>query len=203
MRAALFLAGHGCSRAPAQVRRGVLDQDRRMPDPMDPEFTAQNPIVAAAQKLRARREVAKALDAAGGEVAPHTPEDAEESLRLFGEHVAAGIKRLNAILGERDGVKLVRLERPLRLRLRFRGKRVALELDDVNQLVRVTGLDLDGDYQFDPNAAVPALVNLSKISTESGYGEDLTASSLLQQLASDAELQPPSHLHGLGPLTFD
>src|SRR6185312_10884614 len=101
------------------------------------------------------------------------------------------------------GVKLVRLERPLRLRLRFGEHRVSLELDDVNQLVRIKGLDLDGDYQFDPNTGVPALVNLSKISTESGYGEDLTASALLKQLASDAELQPPSHLHGPGPLTFD
>jgi hypothetical protein len=174
-----------------------------MPDPMDPHFTAQNPIVAAAQKIRARREVGKAIDEAAGEVVPRKPEDAEESLRLFGEHLAAGIKRLNSIIGERNGVKLVRLERPLRVRLRFRDQRVSLELDDVNQLVRINGLGLDGDYQFDLSANVPALVNLSKISTESGYGEDLTASSLLKQLASDAELEPPSHLHGPGPLTFD
>jgi len=170
---------------------------------MEPEFTAQNPIVAAATKLRARREIGKAVDAAAAEVAASKPEDAEDSLRLFGEHLTVGIKRLNAIVGERNGVKLVRLERPLRLRLRFGEHRVSLELDDVNQLVRIKGLDLDGDYQFDPSAGVPALVNLSKISTESGYGEDLTASSLLKQLASDAELQPPSHLHGPGPLTFD
>lgn len=174
-----------------------------MPDPMDPEFTGQNPIVAAAQKLRARREIGKAVDEATGVVAARKPEDAEESLRLFAEQLTVGIKRLNSIVGERAGVKLIRLERPLRLRLRFREHRVALDLDDVNQLVRITGLALDGDYQFDPNADVPALVNLSKISTESGYGEDLTASSLLKELASDAELEPPSHLHGLGPLTFD
>lgn len=174
-----------------------------MPDPMDPKFTAQNPIVAAAQKLRARREVDKAIDEASGKAAERTPEDAEESLRLFAEHLAAGIKRLNAIIGERNGVKLIRLERPLRLRLRFADHRVSLELDAVNQLVMIKGLDLDGDYQFDPNANAPALVNLSKISTESGYGDDLTASSLLKQLASDAELEPPSHLHGPGPLTFD
>jgi hypothetical protein len=170
---------------------------------MDPDFTAQNPIVAAAQKIRARRELGKAIDAAAGEVPARKPEDAEESLRLFADHIAAGIKRLNAILGERNGVKLIRLERPLRLRLRFRDLRVSLELDDVNQLVRVAGLDLNGDYQFDPSADAPALVNLSKISTESGYGENLTASSLLKELASDAELEPPGHLHGLGPLTFD
>lgn len=174
-----------------------------MPDPMDPKFTAQNPIVAAAAKIRARREVGKAIDQSTGEVAARKPEDAEESLRLFAEHLAVGIKRLNAIIGERNGVRLVRLERPLRLRLRFRDHRVSLELDEVNQLVRIKGLDLDGDYQFDPNANVPALVNLSKISTEAGYGEDLTASSVLKQLASDAELEPPSHLHGPGPLTFD
>lgn len=174
-----------------------------MPDPMDPKFTAQNPIVAAAAKIRARREVGKAIDASTGEVAARKPEDAEESLRLFAEHLAVGIKRLNSIIGERNGVRLVRLERPLRLRLRFADHRVSLELDDVNQLVRIKGLDLDGDYQFDPNANVPALVNLSKISTEAGYGENLTASSVLKQLASDAELEPPSHLHGPGPLTFD
>ncbi|HZZ01103.1 MAG TPA: hypothetical protein VFE36_16190 [Candidatus Baltobacteraceae bacterium] len=174
-----------------------------MADPLEPEFTAQNPIVAAAQKIRARREVGKAIDEAAGELVARKPEDAEESLRLFAEQLAAGIKRLNAIVGEGTGAKLIRLERPLRLRLRFRDHRVSLDLDDVNQLVRVNGLGLDGDYQFDPNADVPALVNLSKISTESGYGESLTASSLLKQIASDAELEPPSHLHGPGPLTFD
>jgi hypothetical protein len=170
---------------------------------MDPDFTGQNPIVAAAQKLRARREVERAVEGAAPEGSARKPEDAEESLRLFGDHLAAGIKRLNAILGERNGVKLIRVERPLRLRLRFAEHRVSLELDDLNQLVRVKGLDLDGDYQFDPNAGVPALVNLSKISTESGYGENLTASLLLKQLASDAQPEPPSHLSGLGPLTFE
>ena len=169
---------------------------------MDPEFTGQNPIVAAAMKMRARKEISKALE--GSEDAgAAVPEDAEESLRMFGDRLGVGIKRLNAIIGERDGVKLIRLERPLRLRLRFRELRVALELDDANQLVRMRGLDLDGDYQFVPNATAPALINLSKISTEEGYGEPITASSLLQRLASDAELEPPSHLHGLGPLTFE
>lgn len=170
---------------------------------MDPEFTGQNPIVAAAAKMRARRELGKAVDAAHGDVAPRKPEDAEESLRLFAEHLAAGIKRLNSILGERTGVKLIVLERPLRLRLRFRDKRAGLELDDVHQLVRVNSAGLDGDYQFDPSTDIPALVNLSKISTEADYGERLTASSLLKQLAADAQLEPPSHLSGPGPLTFD
>jgi len=155
-----------------------------MADPMDPEFTSVNPIVAAATRIRARREFDRAIEAATGEAAPGVPEDAEESLRLFGTHLAAGIKRLNAILGETAGVKLVRLERPLRLRLRFGGNRVGLDLDDVNQLVCLKGLGLDGDYQFDPGASAPALINLSMISTEKGYGERLTPSSLLELLAS-------------------
>jgi hypothetical protein len=172
-----------------------------MADPMDPRFTAQNPIVAAAEKIRARREVGRAIDAAGDDVAEPVPEDAEESLRLFGRHLRAGIKRINAILGERDGVKLIALERPLRLRVRFRRHRVSLELDDVNQLVRVRGLGADGDFQFDPAAQPPALINLSIISTEAGYGDRLTASSLLKEIASEAQLPVPQH-DGLGPLSF-
>jgi hypothetical protein len=154
-----------------------------MPDPMEPEFTAQNPIVAAATKIRARRELGRAIDAAAGEVAARKPEDAEESLQLFAQHLAAGSKRFNAIVGERDGVKLIILRRPLRLRLRYRGERISLDLDEVNQLVRIKGLDLDGDYQFDLDAELPALINLSKISTEAGYGERLTAASLLKYVA--------------------
>lgn len=169
---------------------------------MDPEFTGQNPIVAAASRIRARRQLGEVIDAATGEAKPRKPEDAEESLRLFGDQAATACRRLNAILGERNGVKLVRLERPLRLRLRFHDKRIALELDDVHQLVRVSGLGLDGEYQFDPNAERPALINLSKISTEEGYGERLTPSSLLKQIASDAELPVPDHLRGPGPLSF-
>lgn len=173
-----------------------------MHDPLDPEFTGQNPIVAAATRIRARREIGRAIDAAQGDVPAGRPEDAESALRLFGEYLVTGCKRLNSILGERNGVKLIRLERPLRIRLRFRDERVSLELDDVHQLVRVLGRGLDGEYQFDPNATVPALINLSKISTEAGYGEPLTPSSLLKQLASDAELPLPDHLHGPGPLQF-
>jgi hypothetical protein len=173
-----------------------------MPDPMDPEFTGQNPIVAAATRIRARREIEKAIDAGGNPVDMRKPEDAEESLRLFYDQLVMGCKRLNAILGERNGVKLIRLERPLRVRLRFREERVSLELDDVHQLVRTSGHGLDGEYQFDPEATVPALINLSKISTEEGYGERLTPSSLLKSIASGAELPLPGHLSGPGPLQF-
>ena len=173
-----------------------------MSDPMDPEFTAQNPIVAAATRIRARRELARAVDAATGSSPHRRADDAEDSLRLFAESAAAGCKRINSILGERNGVKFIRLERPLRVRLRFREHRISLELDDVHQTVRVSGLGFDGEYQFDPASEVPALVNLSKISTESGYGERLTASSLLKSLAADAELPRPDHLNEPGPLKF-
>jgi len=169
---------------------------------MDPKFTAQNPIVAAATRIRARREIARALDA-GTDAPLRRPEDAEESLRLFADNAAAGCKRLNAILGERDGVKLIRLERPLRVRLRFRDHRVALELDELHQTIAVRGFGLDGEYQFDPASEIPALINLSKISTEEGYGERLTASSLLKTIASDAELPRPGHLNEPGPLRFE
>ncbi|MHB8146613.1 MAG: hypothetical protein ACYDGM_05035 [Vulcanimicrobiaceae bacterium] len=172
-----------------------------MTDPFDPDFTAQNPIVAAASRIRARRELGELIDAASGQEWERRPQDADESLALFAEQLAIGCKRLNAILGPR-GVKLVRLERPLRLRLRFADQRVTIDLDAVQQLVRITGIGLDGEYQFDLEAPVPSLINLSKISTEAGYGERLTASGVLKLLARDAELPPPSHLSGPGPLSF-
>lgn len=168
---------------------------------MDAEFTSQNPIVAAAARIRARRELDKAIDTATGDSPARKAEDAEESLRFFADQLAMGCKRLNAILGARNGVKLVRLEKPLRVRLRFRDDRASLELDDVHQLVRVTGIGLDGEYQFDPGTDLPSLVNLSKVSTEAGYGERLTPSSLLKQLASSAELEPPPP-DAPGPLRF-
>lgn len=170
-----------------------------MPDPLDKEFTQQNPIVAAATRIRARREIERAASGADSEAAPF--EDAEQALAAFGERLADGTKRLNAILG-RGRVKYIQLLRPLRLRVRFAEKRVSLDLDEVHQLVRVSGLGLDGEWQFDPSAQVPSLINLSKISTEAGYGEALTASSLLQLIASDEVLQPPPHLQGPGPLSF-
>lgn len=172
-----------------------------MADPMKPEFTAVNPIVAAASRIRARREIERAAGAAATGL-PRRPEDAEESMQLLAGNLADGCRRVNAILGQRSGVKLIRLERPQRIRLRFRDHRVALDLDEVAQLVRVRGLNLDGEYQFDPSSGVPALINLSKISTEAGYGERLTASSLLRLIAQDAELPPPAHLLSPGPLQF-
>jgi len=171
----------------------------RMADPMKPEFTAQNPIVEAATKLRARRDIGRAIDGTGEAPTEAVPDDAEASLKLFHRRLLDGAKRLESILGK-GAVKIVRLEKPLRLRVRFGEKRVGLDLDDLHQLVRVSGADLDGEYQFDSSASVPALINISKISTEAGYGEALTASSLLKLLAQDAELPRPSHLDGSGPL---
>lgn len=172
-----------------------------MSDPMKPEFTLQNPIVEAASRIRARRELGAAIDAGAGEASLRMSDDAETMLVQFADQLAAACKRLNAILGAR-GVKFVRLEKPLRLRLRFGGERVSLDLDDVHQLVRITGMGFEGEYQFDLAAPVPALINVSKISTDEGYGERLTASGLLKQVASGAELPPPPHLNGPGPLSF-
>ncbi len=172
-----------------------------MPDPMDPEFTAQNPIVEAATRLRARRELAAAIDATAGEAAAARFDDAQAALRAFGDQLALGCRRLGAILGS-GSVKFIRLERPLRLRLRFADERVSLELDDVHQLVRITGMGLDGDYQFDPAADVPSLINISQLSTEAAYGQRLTPSSLLKHVARDAELPRPPHLGASGPLQF-
>ncbi len=170
-----------------------------MSDPMKPEFTAQNPIVEAASKIRARRDMGALIDAASGETTNRKPEDAEESLQVFADQLAMSCKRLNSILGA-NGVKLVRLEKPLRLRLRFQDKRVAIDLEPVQQLVRISGMNLEGEYQFDLESPTPALINLSKISTEAGYGDRLTASSLLKYVAQDAELPRPPHLSGGGPL---
>ena len=159
---------------------------------VDDDPSAQNPIVAAAMRIRARRDLGAEIDSATSEQA-HRYEDAEQSLRAFADTLRGGIARLNAILGK-DGAKLISLEKPLRIRLRFREHRVALDLDEVHQLVRIDGLDLAGEYQFDPDAPVPALINLSKISTEAGYGERLTAALLLKQLTAEAELPRPEHL---------
>ena len=158
----------------------------------DDDPSAQNPIVAAAMRIRARRDLGAEIDSATSKKA-QSYEDAEQSLRAFADALRGGIARLNAILGK-DGVKFISLEKPLRIRLRFREQRVALDLDDVHQLVRIDGLDLAGEYQFDPDAPTPALINLSKISTEAGYGQHLTAASLLKQLTAEAGLPRPEHL---------
>lgn len=171
-----------------------------MADPMKPEFTAQNPIVAAAEKIRARRTIAAAADGVGE--TRRAFDDAESGLRAFAKSAADGIVRINAIIGERDGIKLVCLEKPLRLRIRFKEKRIALDLDDVHQLVRIAGQGFDGEYQFVPDAAVPALINVSIVSTEAGYGDALTASSLLKSISQDAELPRPSHLDRQGPIVL-
>ena len=171
-----------------------------MPDPFDEKFTAQNPIVAAASRIRARRELDRAVDR--GDEGAAEFDDAEGAFSAFGDLLQAGCKRLNAILGSRNGVKFVRLHKPRRLSLRFNEQRVSLDLDEVHQLVRVTGMNLDGEWQFEPAERVPSLVNLSKVSTEAGYGQSLTPSSLLKLISQDAELPRPAHLDGSGPLSF-
>jgi hypothetical protein len=167
-----------------------------MADPMKPEFTAQNPIVEAATRLRARQQLDSVIDASGNAV-PSTPQDAEESMAALHQRLLEGANRLNSILGG-GAVKIVRLERPRRLRIRFGEKRIALDLDEVQQLVRVSGCDLDGEYQFDLKSEVPALFDVSRVSTQSN--PPLTASSLLKSIAQDAELPRPSHLDASGPL---
>jgi hypothetical protein len=159
----------------------------------------QNPIVAMAMKIRARRDLGAAIDSATAEVPAGVADDAEARFAALADVLATGSRRLNSILG-RAGVTFVRLEKPLRLRLRFRGKRISLDLDRERQLVTITGGDLDGEYQFadDPT---PALMNLSKLSTEAGYGEALTGSAILKRVAEDAELPRPPHLED-GPLQF-
>ena len=156
---------------------------------MPEETSNSNPIVALAAKIRARRDIESIIDASPTPKPPDAS-DVLAGLQAFGEALGVGCKRLNAILGK-NGVTFVRLERPLRLRLRFRDKRVSLDADQARQLVVVKGLELDGDYQFDTSAQAPALINLSKLSTEAGYGQAVTASSLLKLIAQEAELPPP------------
>lgn len=168
----------------------------------DNEEPLQNPIVALAQRIRARRDLGAAIDSATDNPAPAAGDDAAARLAALAEVLATGAKRLNSILGKRSGVTFVRLERPLRVRLRFRDKRISLDLDAQRQLVIVAGDGLDGEYQFDASSDVPALINLSKLSTEAGYGEALTGSLLLKRIAEEAELPRPAHLEGPGPLQF-
>jgi hypothetical protein len=162
----------------------------------------QNPIVALASRIRARRDLGAAIDSAAAETATPPPgDDAEASFAALADVLSTATRRLNSILGK-NGVTYVRLEKPLRLRLRFRDQRIALDLDREHQLVRVTGGGLDGEYQFDTASAVPALINLSKLSTEPGYGVPLTGSSLLKTIAADAELPRPAQWDAAGPLQF-
>jgi hypothetical protein len=168
---------------------------------MSEDEPRQNPIVAMATKLRARRDLGAAIDSAVGNVPSAEAGDAEASFAALADALAIGSKRLNSIVGK-NGVKFVRLEKPLRLRLRFADRRIALDLDRDRQLVLVSGLDLDGEYQFDPGAAGPSLVNLSRLSTEAGYGDAMTAATLLKTIAQDAELPRPPHLDAPGPMRF-
>lgn len=161
----------------------------------------QNPIVAMAQRLRARRDLGAAIDSATADAAPARGDDAAARFAALTEVLSTGTKRLNAILGARTGVMLVRLDAPPRLRLRFRDKRIALDLDEARQLVVISGGELDGEYQF-LDAETPALMNLSKFSTDAGYRDALTGSQLLKTIAEGAELPRPAHLDGNGPLSF-
>lgn len=169
---------------------------------MDPGHEENpNPIVAMAMRIKARRDVAGAIDSAtpGGEKPAGA--DLAASLEAFAQALQVGTRRLNSILGK-NGITFVRLEKPLRVRLRFGDKRVSLDADEARQLAIVRGLGLDGEYQFDAGSAVPALLNLSKLSTEEGYGVPLTPAALLKSIAHDAELPRPAHLDEPGPLRF-
>jgi hypothetical protein len=156
-----------------------------------------------ATRIRARRDLGAAIDSAtaDGPLPAGSDEDDESRFAALAAVLATGTKRLNSILGK-NGVTFVRLEKPLRLRLRFGTKRISLDLDRDRQLVVVAGLGLDGEYQFDTSAAVPALINLSKLSTEEGYGDALTGSALLKAISADAELPRPAHLDAPGPMRF-
>jgi hypothetical protein len=161
----------------------------------------QNPIVAMATRIRARRDLGAAIDSATADGAQPAGDDDESRFAALADVLSVGTKRLNSILGK-SGVTFVRLEKPLRLRLRFGTKRISLDLDRERQLVVVAGLELDGEYQFDTSASVPALINLSKLSTEEGYGDALTGSVLLKAISADAELPRPAHLDAPGPMRF-
>jgi hypothetical protein len=159
-----------------------------------------NPIVALAHRLRTRRQIESAIDSATPAADPAAT-GVLAQLDAFALALAVGAKRLNSILG-REGVTFVRLEKPLRIRLRFRKKRVRLDIDEARQLVVIAGEGLDGEYQFEASGDAPALINLSKLSTEPGYGAQLTPNALLKKIAEDAELPRPGGLEGLGPLQF-
>jgi hypothetical protein len=161
----------------------------------------QNPIVAMATRIRARRDLGAAIDSATVDVNTPAGSDDDSRFAALADVLAIGTKRLNSILGKK-GVTFVRLEKPLRLRLRFGDKRISLDLDREHQLVIVTGAGLDGEYQFETSSDVPALINLSKLSTEEGYGDALTGSALLKTISADAELPRPAHLDAPGPMRF-
>jgi len=161
----------------------------------------QNPIVAMAEKIRARRDLGAAIDSATGNVETPPGDDAAGRFAALAATLAVGTKRLNSILGTRTGVTLVTLEKPPRIRLRFRDKRIALDLDEPRQLVIVTGGGLEGEYQF-IDGETPALMNLSKFSTDAGYRDALTGSELLKTISDGAQIPRPAHLDEPGPMRF-
>ena len=173
-----------------------------MADPLDE--SRENPIVALATRLRHKRDIERAIDSAlDTDLTKGRPaDDAGARLAELGAEMQLAAKRLNSILGPSAGVKFIRLERPLRLRLRFGEKRISLDLDSERQLVIVAGEKLDGEYQFDTGAETPTLINLSQLSTEAGYGEGISASILLKTIARDAQLPRPAHLDGSGPISL-
>ena len=171
---------------------------------MNDDQHPQNPIVAMATKLRARRDLGAAIDSAVGDAPAPRGDDAADRFIALGDVLATGARRLGSILGSsaRDGITVVRMPNPPRIRVRFRTKRIALDLDAGRQLVLISGDGLEGEYQFVADAGVPALVNLSKLSTDEGYREPLTGSAILKRIAADAELPRPAHLDEPGPMRF-
>jgi hypothetical protein len=158
-----------------------------------------NPIVAMAMKIRARKDMGAAIDSGTPAVPAGPNDDAAASLAAFSESLAVGARRLNSILGK-NALTFVRLEKPLRVRLRFAEKRVSLDVDEPRQLVIVRGLGLEGEYQFAADGGPPTLINLSKLSTDEGYGERLGPNDLLKAITEDSALPRPPHLDGLGPI---
>lgn len=160
-----------------------------------------NPIVAMAMRIRARKDVGAAIDSATPPPAGTAEADAAASLAAFAESLSVGARRLNSILGT-NRMTFVRLEKPLRVRLRFGDKRIRFDIDEPRQLVIVRGLGLDGDYQFDADGNAQALINLSKLSTDEGYGDRLTPNVILKAISEDAALPRPAHLDELGPISL-
>ncbi len=160
-----------------------------------------NPIVAMAMKIRAKKDLEAAIDSGTPPVERPAGDDAATALEAFGAALAVGARRLNSIL-KTNAMRYVRLERPLRVRLRYAENRIAFDLDATRALVLVRGCDLDGEYQFDTGALTPSLINLSMLSTDAGYGDALTPNVVLKTIARDSELPRPAHLDGLGPLVL-
>ncbi len=168
---------------------------------MDDSSENPNPIVAMAMKIRARKDIETAIDAGTPAGERTDTSDATVSLGAFGDALAIGARRLNSILGS-SAMTYVRLQKPLRIRLRYAGKRITFDVDEPRQLVSVRGLDFDGEYQFDPSAPTPALINLSILSTEAGYGSALTPTTVLKKIAEDTKLPRPAHLDAVGPIVL-